>query len=211
MEIKQGLDQGDSQALSFNFQIPTGLSDKYYNLELTSEYDYSNGVYRDFSDISTSVPLRVFGCTASSDSESFASITANLQSDVKAGEDLSVSATIRNTGSQSAQFTIDVKGYSDWAKLNSISDRLVTIAAGESKTVQISILPNSDVAGSQTFSIEARSGSQVQTKQIVVDFPGSSNALVNSLKTNTTAWIIGLVNVILIILIIIVAVKLSRN
>jgi len=210
-EIKEGLDMGDSKALSFAFQIPTGLADKSYNLELGAYYDYNNGDYDQSLDSTTLVPLKVFGCSPVQPNSGIASITAELQSDAKPNEDVLVSATIKNTGLSSAQFTVDLTGYSDWAKLNSISERLITLGAGESKAVQISMLPNADVSGDKSFTFNVHSGDKSQTKQIVVAFPAKTSDFWNSLKNNQLAWIIGLVNVILIILIIVVAVKLSKN
>lgn len=208
VEIKQGLDIGDSHATSFSFEIPSGMAEKYYNLELSSEYDYDNGEYREFSDGTELVPIKVFGCGASSSSSS---LSASVQSDAKPGEDLIVAVSVTNTGSSSATYTIDARAYSDWARLVSISGTPVTIPAGETRTLQITLLPNSDASGDQSFVVQASSGSNIQTKTVPVSFSGSSSSFWQSISQNKLAWIVGLVNLVLIILIIIVAVKLSRN
>lgn len=210
IEIKQGLDRGDSKLLSFTFQIPSSATDKNYNLELLADYDYRNGNYDESLDSPTIVPLKVFGCAPSTET-TIASITPSLQSDAKPGEDLLISAVIRNTGSSSMTYTIDVKGYSDWAKLNSITDRLISLSAGESKTIQLSLLPNADASGENSLTLELRSGDKVQSSQMKVNFPEKESSFAKSLRENKLAWVIGLVNVILVILIIIVAVKLSRS
>ncbi len=213
VEIKQGLDQGDKQATSFSFTVPENLADKTYYVDVTAEYDYRNGLYRQNSDDPMKEGIRVFGCTSSASSGTVAFLAASLESDVVPGKDMLVSILVKNTAAQSGTFILDVKGYSDWATLTSLSDRIFTLASGESKSVDLRMKPNDDAKGEQTFNLEVKSGDKVQTKQVVVDVGGvvASNSLSSLFQNNKLAWVIGIVNAILIILIIVVAVKVSRR
>jgi len=213
-EIKQGLDRGDKQASLFSFVIPAGLTDKTYIIELTSEYDYRNGLYRQSSDNPERVALKVFGCSAGSGVGSASSITASLQSDATPGKEMLVAVTVKNTDTKSATFIVDITGYSEWATLNTISDRVLTLNAGESKTIQLSLTPSKDATGEQKFTLTAKSGDITQTKQVIVDLGGASSGIssfTNLFANNKVAWVVGFVNLVLIVLIILVAVRISRR
>lgn len=206
-EIKDNLDSGDDQSISFNFIIPSTASSKIYTIELDSEYDYSNGVYKESSKDSEKVPLTVIGCKASSTaSSSIASIAASLLSEAVAGKEMSVKATITSLLNQESSFVISASGYESWADLSDISSRLVTLKAGESKDITIKFNVKSTALGKQTFNIEARSGDKTQTREVEVNL-----ASAGFFTGNTLIWTIGIINVVLIILIVIVAVKLSSR
>lgn len=212
-EITEGLDKEDEKALSFSFLVPEGLADRNYNIELTAEYDYRSGVYRQDSDEATTVGLRVFGCDVKDSGKNIGvSITgATLDSEAKAGEELVVKSTIRNTGSEEKSLIIDAKGFDSWAELDSISDRIITIDAGESKEVTFKFNVKDSVSGEKSFSIEAISGNQVESREVSVNIAEAKSGLSLSLGNNALIWAIGIINVILIIIIIIVAVRVSRR
>ncbi|MEK6926824.1 MAG: putative S-layer protein [Nanoarchaeota archaeon] len=207
-EITGGLDQGDQEPMSFEFTIPSNLVDKSYRISLNAEYDYRSGTYRQALADSYDISYKVFGCSASNVTNA-TSISVSQDSEAVAGEDLATSIVVRNTLSTSNNFVIDVRGYSDWATFTSISERAFTLGAGESKTVQLVLTSNDDAKGEQSFVIDVQSNGKSQLKTVAVEFPGSS--IFSIFGNNQLAWIIGLVNVILIILIIIVAVRVSRN
>ncbi len=217
-EIRNGLDQGDSERASFTFVVPEGLSDKTYTLELSSEYDYRNGVYRESSDESFRVPITVIGCdgsTGGSTSGNDVSISASLESDAQPGEELIVKSVIRNTGSSSASFAVDASGYDSWAALNSISSRLVDLDAGESKEITFKFTVDKDAVGERSFFIEAESGDKLERREVAVNLESGSSitgsSILGSLGDNSLIWIIGAVNVILILIIIIVAIRVSSK
>mgnify|MGYP001573533298 FL=1 len=218
-EIKQGLDQGDKRAMTFTFTVPEGLADKSYRIMLDANYDYRNGVYRESLDDPLDVLLKVFGCTAqapiSQPSQRIASITASLESEAQAGQQMEVDATIRNLGNTSSTFLISADGYQSWAELQDISDRVLSVEAGESKEVTFAFLVDEGVDGEQTFSIDVRSGDKRETREVVVDIQGETSAqmpdISQLLQGNSLIWIIAIVNIILIVLIIIIAVRISRK
>ena len=212
-EIRNNLDQGDKEKIIFNFVVPSGIADKTYNLELSSEYDYKNGVYRAQSDENVLVPVKVLGCSVQpSSSDKFVSITADLGSEAKAGKEMIVKATIRNIGNASAAFAIEAKNFESWSKLGKAYNRILTLSPGESGDVEISFMVNSDASGENLFNIEvASSGAKTETKEISVNIAKGSNSFSNLFKGNALAWVIGLVNLLLIVIIIIVAVKIAKR
>lgn len=205
-EIKNDLNQGDKETISFTFIVPAGLQDKLYNLELSAKYDFSRDTYREMSDEKTIAQLKVFGCGVVQ-TPTATSITAALDSEAKAGKELVVKATITNKGAQAKNYVIEAVGYENWAKLNSISERLITLPAGQNKEVIFKFAVNSDASGQQTFAVKTQAGTELTTQQIAVNI-GEGLSL---FKGNTWLWVIGIVNIILIILIIIVAVRVASR
>jgi len=210
VEIKGGLDQGDSESLSFNFEVPAGLADKTYNLELSADYDYNKGEYRQSLDDVRKISLKVLGCQPVVSTPA-ATITASLASEAKAGQQLTILATLKNSGTSATSFVVDASGFESWAALGSVSDRIVTLNAGESKDVTVVLNVNSGVSGDKILTVDAKSGAQTISKTVPVSIAASQGISGVSLSGNTMLWVIGAINLILVIVIIIVAIRVSRR
>jgi hypothetical protein len=218
-EIRTDLDQGDKETISFTFVIPQNAEDKLHTLDLTAEYDYrdSTDTYRESSDEEKTVSLRVLGCNIDGNvnAGSIASISATLDSVAKAGEPLVVRSTIKNLMSGSTSFVIDSVGHESWATLDSISQRIVPLNSGEESQIVFTFTPNKDVSGQKSFTIKVQSGSDIETRDVVVNLePASKSGFLTGSAIgsgNTLIWTIGIINVVLIILIIVVAVSLARR
>ncbi len=221
-EIRNNLDQGDNQKINFDFLVPqSGLTNnKAYQLRLSSQYDYSSGSYKESSDEDAIIPLKIISCGTSGTGptgNAKAIITAQLNSEAKAGKELIVRSTITNTMSQQGTFVLGVSGYQSWAALTDTTDRILQIAPGQSKDITFTFDVNADAAGEQSFTIESISGDKTDRKDVSVEITGTQTTIsqpgfsLSSLGENTYLWIIGAVNVILIILIIVVAVRVSRR
>ncbi len=215
-EIRNDLDQGDKESVSFAFVVPQNAENKAHKFDLTAEYNYrsSTNTYRESSEEETSITLNVIGCTpqgTSAGQAGKASITAVLDSEARIGEELVVKASIKNTQSATASFVIDAAGYESWGTLNLISQRLVSLNAGEEKEVVLRFTPTQ--SGQQSFAITAQSGSNLETRDVIVNIQPKAGFLTGAAigSGNTLIWTIGIINVVLIILIIIVAVSLSRR
>ncbi|MEK6915686.1 MAG: putative S-layer protein [Nanoarchaeota archaeon] len=213
-EITSDLDRGDGESLDFSFKIPSTASNGNYVLEFITEYDYKNGVYREESENSFDSVFEVLGCsqnlgTGSSGGLTNLDIDAELGSDARAGEELKVIATIKNTGTEDATYSLSARGYSSWAELTDISEGTISVDAGESKEVIFTMLVNEDSSGTQSFDIQVAQDGRVQIQEVEVKLSEAKSSLFNS--SNSLIWIIGAVNLILIILIIVVAIKLARR
>ena len=207
--IRNGLDSEDDQDVNFDFTVPE-VRDGNYNLELVA--DYEDGDSAD----ATVAQLKLIGCSATvtPTQTSGMSITASLDSDAQAGEPLSVTAVVKNTGTTSGTFILGVNGYDSWATLESISQRILNLNAGESKQVTINFNVNKDASGDKSFEIEVVSGDKTETADVSVELAKQSSgfsSLSELFKGNSLIWIVALINIVLIIIIIIVAVRVSRR
>ncbi|MDO8509270.1 MAG: putative S-layer protein [Nanoarchaeota archaeon] len=215
-EIKEDLNEGDKKRVEFEFVVPENSIDGTYNLELSADYDYRSGTYRESSDDSTTVQLKVFGCKAAGNPPAGGSnvaISATLDSDAKAGEELTVKTTITNLGSSQADFVITAVGFETWAELSSISERLINLKSGETKEVIVVLNVNPEAEGENTFALEVRSGDKLESREIAVQIEEAEAkpAFGFDFGGNSLVWIIGLINIILIVLIIVVAARISRR
>lgn len=219
-EIRNNLDQGDNEEVRFNFQIPQNAKDKIYTLELTSQYDYNRGNYRQNSDDSHPVTLQILGCSPTTGNGgsmggNMAAVSAFLDSDAVAGEEIVVKATITNLQSGDATYIIDADGYQSWAALDDVSDRILDLSGGESSEVTFTFIADDDAEGQNSFDIKIQNtaGGVDETKEVTVNISPKSTTGGSSfdLGNNSFLWIIGIVNVVLIVLIIVVAVRISRR
>jgi hypothetical protein len=207
VELTQGLDEGDSKLVSFDFVVPQ-VADGKYTLALDAEYDYKNGVYRESLDDAHEVDFSVFGCTVNQQTGSgFVNIDADLVSEAKEGKEFKVTASIKNNGAETALFAVTATGVEGWATVKDISENIVQIPAGQSKEVTITLLADDDAAGEQSFTLNVRTGNgQVQSRQVILSVDEGSLFGGSGLATALIA-----VNVILVLLIIVVAVIVSRR
>ncbi|MBS3065882.1 putative S-layer protein [Candidatus Pacearchaeota archaeon] len=208
------LDSGDSTMVDFSFVVPASAENGIYALRLTPYLDYksSTDTYAKQGS-SFDAQITISGGANATTTTSLSGITASLESEAKAGSNLEITATITNFGTSAATFVVGAVDYDSWAILNSVSDRIITLAAGESKDVKISLSVNEGVSGEQTFKIESRSGDKIDSKVVAVEIGAKSllSSLADSLTNNTMLWIIGAVNVILIIFIIVLAIRFLRR
>jgi len=211
--VERTMDRGTRAPLSFTFNIPKNVSNKLYYLYLSSLSDFRTGDYFVTSSTQKAVPITIKGCAASVSTAKTTVITASLQSDAKAGKEMIVSTIITNSDTKSANYTITASGFESWAKLNSISNKTFTLGAGESKEITFSFDVEDDASGEETFTINSFAGDKLETKEVAVNIEKSSlfSSLASSLGENSMLWIIGAINLLLIVVIIIVAVKVARR
>lgn len=213
IEYRQDLDEGDDATLNVDFALPTNVRDGTYMLQFRTFYDYRNGVYREESEDTFTHAIRLLGCAGTPEqpgSTVDAEITADLGSEAVAGKQLVIIATITNTGDARQTFTVTSEGHDSWAKLDSVSPSRVTIAAGDSRTVTLRFTVNDDVTGTKSFTVLAEVDGEVITQDVDVEFAEASSPGF-SLGGNGLIWLIVGINVLLVVLIIVVAVRLARR
>ncbi len=214
VEIRNDLDQGDEETVSFVFTIPQNAQNKVYSLLLSAEYDYKNGNYREESEDDTIVTMKLNGCGVSGSESDIVVINARLLSDeVVAGQEVVVRATISSLKTEKTNFAVSATGYQNWASLDS-STQFAELSHGESKDLLFTFTIDKNADGEQSFEIQVRdNNNNVETKEVVVYIEGTSQggSLFGGLGDNTFLWIIGAVNLVLVILIIIVAVRVARR
>ncbi len=201
------LDAGDSEVIDFEFEVPSTANPKLYTLEFKTYYDYDedDDEYDLESDERVTKVLKVEGTPLPPTPE--LRITAGLDSDsVKAGEEVTITATLENTGDDETTYSITLSGNSAWSSA-SISPRILTLTAGESKDVEIILTLDDDVeAETKDFTLKATSNAETIEKDMSLtieeDDSRDANQVVDHLKTNWFIYVIVLVNLILIIAII---------
>lgn len=207
-EIRNEFEVGDSQDISFDFTLPSNARDGNYQLHLNAEYDYRSGGYRQDLDEEYDIPITLLGCSNTGSSDRIASISA-VSSEAEAGSEVTVDATIRNLADEEKTFTIRVEDYASWAELVDISDRTITLESGETADFTITLVAGDNAEGSESLTITAVADGESESREVLVEIAEQSRRF--SFGGSSLLWIIAAVNLILILLIILVAVKLSRR
>ena len=212
------LNSGDSQDLSFPLNIPDDTPKGTYSLDVSVYNDDKTIFKNDNGD--KSISQLILNINNSCSTVPTASVSANLlSSSVKAGQELTVKATIINTGSTASTFNLGLSGYSDWASLVSIDRNSVTINAGESQDILITLKANSDASGENKFNIDLDQGTKSLSQPVSVaiqsgfSFPSLTGffSKVGASGNNLYLWGIGALNVILVLIIIFVAARVVRK
>ena len=208
------LDSGDSTEATFVFNIPSNAKEQQYILKMATFYDYDeeDDKYKEQSDSTFDTHLKVEGNCIS---DSTVSIAAVLESGGKAGSELTVKSTITNTGSKTQNYTLTASGYTDWASSAVLDSTIVTLKAGESKDVLITLDVKKDAEGEKLFNIDAVGENEdllTQTVSVAIEKAGFSlPGLTGEAIFDNKLLIFGLFNIILILAIIIVVVKLMKS
>ena len=204
----------DSKSFSFTFKVPNNLEEKSYGLKLEVK-DENDDVYQnDFNDDYSeyTIPFTVKGNCGVLSTQ--ATITASLESAAKAGQPLVVKTTIKNNEDSLKTYSVNAAEYAQWASSVSADQSTVVLNAGESRDVKLTFNVNKDASGAQTFFVETVSGSDVARQQVSVNIEprtGFASSLSDLVSGGSSIWLIGLLNVILVVVIIVVAVRLARK
>jgi len=204
------LDQGEMIQVAFTFNIPAGVDEKIYNLDMKTYYDWDadNSEYDEVSAETFNFPLTIIGnCVPPQ-----LTVSASLESGGKAGEALVVKSTITNTGADSETYTFALSGYSDWASNAKVNNTL-TLAAGQSGDVWVTLDVDKKADGDKTFNIEAYSseGELLKTQPVQVGIEGKQGLLNLSDSDSLVAILIALISAIVIAIIIVLIVKASKK
>ena len=200
----------------FIFEVPKNAEEKVYNLKFTV-YDDDNDVFEnDYDDEQAifTVFLKVEGGCGLDSGEPDATVSASLETEAKAGEDLVVKVTISNIGDESVTYTLNAAGYTSWATSATLNLNTLSLAAGASGDVLITFQVGEDVEGEQTFDIEVLSANEMVLKQpisVLIEKSTGFGFTGAAIRDNPYMWGIGLINLILVIVIVIVAIRLARK
>lgn len=218
--INQKVDVGDINAFDhedFNviLNIPEDAKEKIYSINF-EVYDEDDDIYEnDFDDDKAEfhILLQVSGnCGIKTD----ALVSASLESGGRAGEELVVKATIVNTGSDSSTYNLNAVGYSEWATSVDVNPSTILSNKGDSREVLFTFNVKKDVSGEKTFDIEVRSGGELiltQPVSVMIEKAGGISGITGRVigGSNLYLWGIGALNIILVIIIIIVAIRVARK
>jgi hypothetical protein len=221
LKINQRIDIGDidefeDEKLNVLLSIPEDAEEKGYDLSLMVFDEYDDRFENDFDEEESRFIKRIV-VEGSCVHEPKIEISADLESEAKTGKELIIRTTIKNTGIETSTFEISLDDYINWASLENIVPESITLNAGESEDVLITLDVNSDVSGNQNFQVVVTEGTNVLSKQISVtikqrEFGGLSKITGGLIsESNWPIWTIGAVNIILVFVIILVALKVAKK
>jgi uncharacterized membrane protein len=207
------LDNGDSQQVGFDYKVPASVPEKVYKVLARVEYNYRSSSDT-FGDETKDYyfNLKVENCNQAS-----GTITAELSEDTPnavIGGQVIVEATIKNTGSETAAYAMEVSGNSLWSQVAEIDPKTFSLNAGESKKVKIYLNIDSEAeAGDKEFTIRATyNGVSTEQKVLLTLEEGfNSSKLANHLKAYWFLYVIGLITLILLVIVIILLVRRSED
>jgi len=208
------INEFDNEELVFSFDIPRNVDEGTYSLILTV-LDEDDDIYEnDFDDDESeyTVSLNVGSCLEISGS--VASVSANLVSEAVAGKPLVVRTTITNSLSDAATFSLGAAGFTGWATSVDIDQTSLLLNAGQSADVLMTFEVSDDASGTQSFFVEVVSDGQVIRQPVSVSVEpkslfGFTGGVIGG--GSGTLWALGLLNIILVVVIILVAVKVARR
>lgn len=214
VEISQ-LNQDDNpKAISFPIDVPlNATAGKKYTLSFNVYYKYttSDGYTLEDTGILTKDVQFETGCFVPTIENAKLSVV-NGPSSANAGDKITITLTIQNTGSSDMVFTPVIFGADSFATVKSFSS--VSIPAGQSRDVSTTLDINSDASGDYTYTIGEANNKFKQSLDIPLTVQAKSgmfSGLSLNLGNNWLIWVIVLVNVVLIILIIFVAIRIARK
>lgn len=200
---------------SFSYTLPENLSVKSYQIKYTV-LDRRGNVYENSAD-KTAVfysTLKIDACEIKPE----ISLDASLESQAKAGKTLEIKIIVNNTGSQTRGYSLNLKGYSSWAEMESIEPATFILESNEAKEVLIKLKVNRDAEGEKALEAEIYSeGEFVYSQPIALTVKPSFSFDLGSwfsqakLSENWHIWAIAIVNLALVVTIIVVAIKVMKK
>ncbi len=199
-----------NEDLNVLLKIPKDAQEKTYILTF-EVYDEDNDIYENDYDEDESKFTKTFtiegNCRGTS---ADAIVSASLESGGKAGEKLTIKATITNTGDDSATYNVNAATYASWANSVDVSPATFVIGKGESKTVTLTFDVKKDASGENNFDIEVLSeGQLVVTQPVSVQIAKSGFSIPSEFSLSFVITT-GIITVLILIAIVILIIRLIR-
>ncbi len=214
------IDEFEEEKINTYITIPNDASEKSYAL-LFSVYNEDGDIFENSND-DVSETIYEFQVSGGCSTLAPADVAAELTSETKAGEEVTIKVTIKNLDNLKRTFSLNLEGYSDWASNANLDKSTLEIAAGASQEVLITLTPNEDVEGQKSFNLIVTQDKKTlsQSIQLTIEsskeigagvFSNVKDFLESKVGNNWYLWAIAIFNLILIGVIIVVAVKISRK
>lgn len=147
-------EEESSDSATVSLSVDDDLSSDYYDLLVTITYN------RGHDSIEESYKVWVDGEDSDEEEDegetSESEVTVSVSSsDIEgtAGEETSLTLTFTNAGSEEASYSVNVNGEEQWAD-SDVSPESVTVEAGESEAVIVTLTPEDDASGDYEFSLQ---------------------------------------------------------
>jgi len=206
------VDSFESENLDVTLNIPEETEEKTYYLRVWV-LDEDNDAYENDDDDKSYfiLPFKVEG---SCKVQPKAVVSASLESGGKAGKELVVRSTITNSADKLITYTVSATDYSEWADSAELDIDSFALGAGETRDVVFTFNVNKDAQGDKLFNIEVSSGTDLAVKQpvsVTIEKSGFTMTGFAISGDNWYLWGIGALNIILVIIIIVVAIRVARS
>lgn len=206
----------DNEKFSTNFVIPADAEEKSYQIDFMV-FDEDGDIFENNEDDDAEYREFITVEGSCSGTAANAAISATLESGGEAGSALVVKSTITNSGSELQTYTITAANHANWADSVNIDTPTVVLNAGESTTVTLTFDVKNSASGQKTFNIEATSNGETKVQPVSVSIQESAGFLsgitgnVIGGDGNWHLWVIGALNVALVVVIIFVALRIARS
>lgn len=207
------IDEFDSENLDKIIKIPSDAKPGIYYIEFRV-YDDDKIYENDFDDDESlfKYQITVEGSCSGEVSEDSVLVIANLESGGQAGKQMVIKATITNLGDNIETYSLNAAGYAEWAATYNVAPTTLVLEGGASEDVMFTFDVLKGVSGDQLFNIEVMSGNKVVLQQPVSVTVTSGGANLSGLFGDSWyLWLIGALNIILVVIIIVVAVKVAKK
>jgi len=213
--VVDNLREGKKKDVDFFLNFPSTATKEIYDLDIVTYFDYDgDGDELDISsydsnsadDLDENYEQRVelLGCVGNAPT-----IGATLDSSAVVGQDLIITATVRNNGAAAGDFVISVSGISGWADFVSATPQTLSLSAGSSGESLIKLSPTA--GGFRTFMIEVTSNGKTYTQPVSVTIEEKSGGIFGvDLDNNILYYVIGALAVLILVFIIMI-IRVSRR
>lgn len=211
------LDMLEDKRISTDFDIPRNLTESTQTIEF-KVYNEDDDLF-ETDDGTEAVFKRAVKISGNCEVPKSADLNIDTNTDeiISAGKEFSVTVTLRNTGSSETTYQILANGYNSWASLKSIDPRSVTLKAGETKDIIITLLPNNDAEGNKDLIVQALYSNLITEQRITIPiepkqgFSLTGLSIGNVVGGNWFIWAVAALNIILVVLIVIIAVRIAKK
>lgn len=206
------IDAFDNEKLEKTITIPADAEAKAYTFDLII-FDEDTDIFETDEENTKAIFRMIVDVEGNCKVIDSALITATLTSEAQSGEQLTVKTTITNTEDKAVTYTLNINGHETWATLEDVIETL-TLVAGESREITLTFDVNKGISGNKVFNIEAVADSESLTTQPVSVSIAPQKGLFGGIKlpeNNLYLWGIGALNALLILAIVIVAIRLSKD
>ncbi|MBU2503514.1 MAG: putative S-layer protein, partial [Nanoarchaeota archaeon] len=193
----RGIRAMESEPISFSFTIPSDVKGTQYPISFVAYEDKDLGTNDIFENSENDEARYVtYLSVECSSSQKDITVSASLESEAKAGSEMSIKVTLANTGNTASSLVLEPTGYQSWADISSVPS-IITIAPGNSGEGVIKFNVKDDASGTQQFNINVHSGSDlVATQAVSVNIESKSRFGITGLAIgdNAALWGFGFLN-----------------
>lgn len=211
--IIDDLEGGEQKTVTFNFEIPSGIEEKLYKFDVSTEFDYDDDDenYDKASDAEDDLKISLNVLGGCSIQEALIDAELDISSSAEVGENLVINIKLSNPG-KAATYILTASEYKEWADVVSIEPMsIISIEEDGIATAVITLKPTE--AGEHSFVVKATSGGHSAESNLEITIAkqkGLFSGIIGEVG-EVGAWLIGGIIFLILIIIIVIIVKSSSG